>query len=66
MESVVLTAEERATLHKAEAILMGLTTKMQVKGKTKLVCEDDVILSLERLNSITRAIYDIEKAGELR
>ena len=66
MENVLLTEEERVTLHKAEAILMGLTTKMQVKGKTNLICEGGVILNLEKLNSITKAIYDIEKAGELR
>lgn len=69
----LLTDEDKMVLHKAENILLDLATRMQANGVKKLVFEeqkdtyiDERAYSAGMIGNITRAMYEIEKAKEVR
>ena len=69
----LLTDEDKMVLHKAENILLDLATRMQANGIKKLVFEeqkdtyiDERAYGAGMIGNITRAMYEIEKAKEVR
>ena len=71
--TTILTEEDKQTLHKAERILLDLALRMQANGINKLVYSvkkdtytDERNYSVGMVGNITRALYEIEKAKEVR
>ena len=69
----ILTEEDRAVLHKAESVLLDLALRMQANGINKLIYSvqketytDERFYSTGMVGNITRALYEIEKAREVR
>lgn len=69
----ILTDEDKQILHKAEGVLLDLALRMQANGVNKLVYSvqketytDERFYSTGMVGNITRALYEIEKAKEVR
>lgn len=69
----ILTDEDKQILHKAEGVLLDLALRMQANGVNKLVYSvqketytDERLYSTGMVGNITRALYEIEKAKEVR
>lgn len=57
--------EDKATLYKAETVILSIVTNMEVRGQKKLVYDEFTSYDLTMLKNIARALYDIEKSKEV-
>lgn len=65
MSEFYISDEDKATLYKAETVILSIVTNMEVRGQKKLVYDEFTSYDLTMLKNIARALYDIEKSKEV-
>lgn len=65
MAEFYISDEDKATLYKAETVILSIVTNMEVRGQKKLVYDEFTSYDLTMLKNIARALYDIEKSKEV-